>query len=302
MPRVAAIQAEPIILDREATLEKSVRLIGDAARNGATFVLFPETFVPGYAHWSHSARFEDPKHKAAYARLARNSVLLPDELEPIAAAAREHETTVVLPVTERDLRTPGTLYNTMAVFGPDGSFVGKHRKLVPTHHERTIYGYGGGDTMKAFDAGGARFGGLLCWNNFMPVARYALYRQGIQIYVAPTADDLPSWQTAMRFIARESRCFVVCASLLQRKSSFPDDWELAGDPQWESEPEWHERGGSCIVGPDGEYLAEPVYEEERILVSDVDLDRVVAERMTFDPAGHYARDEVLRLDVDGLDA
>lgn len=299
--RVAAVQAEPIILDAERSIEKATRLVREAAGQDAKLVVFCETFIPGYAQWAHSARFEDPKHKAAYARLGRNSVRVPDDLTSIAEVAQETGTTVVLPVTEKDPRTPGTLYNTLTVFGPDGRFVGKHRKLVPTHHERTVYGYGGGDTMRAFEVDGVRFGGLLCWNNFMPMARYALYRQGIQVYLAPTADDLPAWQEAMRFIARESRAFVVAPALVQRRSSFPDDWELRGDPAWEAENEWNERGGTCIVAPDGTYLREPVYEKEATLIADLDLDQVVAERQTFDPAGHYGREEVLRLTVTDLD-
>lgn len=297
---LAAVQAEPLILDAQASLEKAVQLIEQAGDQGADLVCFPETFVPGYAQWTHSAPFEDDAHKRAYARLARNSVRIPDELETIGNAARAANAVVVLPVTERDPTTPGTLYNTLATFGPDGRYLGKHRKLVPTHHERTAYGYGGGETMRAFESEGLRFGGLCCWNNYMPLARYALYQQGIQVYLAPTADDLDSWQTAMRFIARESRCFVLAPALLQRKASFPDDWELADEPAWQAEAEWNERGGSVIIHPSGEVLAGPVYEKEAILTAEVDLEDVVAERQTFDPAGHYARSEVLDLTVHGL--
>lgn len=299
--RVAAVQAEPVLMDAKATLSKAVDLIRQAGDKGARLILFPETFVPAYAQWAHSARFEDALHKRAFARLARQSVRVPQDLEVVAAAARRAGATVAIGVTERvDGESPANLYNTLAVFGPYGEFLGKHRKLVPTHHERTVYRYGDGDTLRAFQSEGTRFGGLLCWNNFMPLARFALYQQGIQVWLAPTADDLPSWQTAMKYIARESRCFVLSAVLLQRKSHFPDDWELRGDPAWEAENEWNERGGSCIVGPDGEYLVEPVYEEETVLVADCDLDRVVAERLTFDPSGHYARPEVLDLQVRGL--
>lgn len=299
--RAAAVQAEPVILDAAATLEKAATVVGNAADQGADLIVFPEAFVPGYAQWAHSARFDDPKHKAAYARLARNSLRLPAELGPVMEAASEAQATVVLGVTERDATTPGTLYNTLAVVGPDGSFLGKHRKLVPTHHERTVYGYGGGETLRAFEVGGVRFGGLVCWNNFMPMARQALYQQGIHVYLAPTADDTEAWQTAMQFIARESRAFVVAPCLLQRKSSFPDDWELAGDAAWDAENEWNERGGSCILAPDGSYLADPVYEDETILTADLDLDLIAAERQTFDPAGHYGRTDVLKLTVEGLE-
>jgi len=300
--RVAAVQAEPVLLDAKATLAKAADLIREAGAQGAGLIVFPETFVPAYAQWAHSARFEDALHKRVFARLARNSVRVPEDLGVIADAARRARATVAIGVTERvDGESPANLYNTLAYFGPDGSYLGKHRKLVATHHERTIYRAGGGDTLRAMEVDGVRFGGLLCWNNFMPLARYALYRQGIQVYLAPTADDLPSWQTAMQFIARESRCFVVCATLLQRKSRFPEDFELRGDPAWEAENEWNERGGSCILAPDGTYLAGPVYEEETILYADLDLDQVVAERLTFDPAGHYSAGDVLRLQVAGLD-
>ena len=299
--RAAVVQAEPVLLDREATLAKAVELVREAAGSGSRLIVFPETFVPGYAQWAHSSRFEDPKQKAAFARLVRNSVRVPEDLSSIAAVAKQTKTTVVMPVTETEPRTPGTPYNTMAVFGPDGAFLGKHRKLVPTHHERTIYGYGGGETLRAFESQGVRFGGLLCWNNYMPLARAALYAQGVQVWIAPTADDLPSWSNAMRFIARESRSYVLSANLIQRKSHFPKDWELRGDPAWEAENEWNESGGSCIVGPDGEFVVEPVFEKETILSAELDLDRVVAERLTFDPTGHYGRGEVLRLDVQGLD-
>ena len=297
-----------MILDAEATIAKAVQLIADAAAAGARFIVFPETFLPGYAQWAHSARFEDADHKKLHARLVRESVRVPEGLGAIEAAARKAVAVVVFPVTESDARTPGTPYNTMAMFGPDG-YLGKHRKLVPTHHERTTYGYGGGDTMRAFEAtlpaaGGTitvRFGGLTCWNNYMPLARAALYMQGIQIYVAPTADDRPEWQTAMQFIAQESRCFVIAPCLIQRKSSFPADFELGDHPEWQAEKEWNERGGSCIVAPDGSYVAEPVYEKETIVYGDIDMDRVVAERQGFEAMGHYGRGEVLRLQVDGLD-
>ncbi len=305
--RVAAIQAEPVILDAKATLSKACDLIRDAGANGARLAVFPETFVPGYAQWAHSARFEDAAHKKAYARLARNSLVLPRDLAPLQDAARRAGCAIAIGVTERSERTPGTLANTLAYIGADGTFLGKHQKLTPTHHERTVYGYGPGDgsvegsgappgtavtTVKVDDA---RIGGLLCWNNYMPLARYALYEQGIHVYLAPTADDRPQWQTAMQFIAQESRAFVISPCLLQRKSSFPEDWELRGDPAWESENEWNERGGTSILGPDGAYLAEPVYEQETILYADLDLDRVVEERLTFDPVGHYGRAEVLGL-------
>jgi nitrilase len=287
-------------MDAAASVEKAVGLIDRAAKQGAQMVVFAECFIPGYCQWAHSSRFEDAKLKKVHARLIRNSVRVPDDLGAIAEAAKRGKTTVAIGVTERDPVKPAVLFNTLAVFGPEGNFLGKHRKLVPTHHERTVHNYGGGEHLRAFEVNGVRFGGLLCWENYMPVARYALYAQGVQIYLAPTADDTPSFQTAVQFIARESRAFVVSPSLLQRKSHFPKDFELRGDPAWEAEGEWNERGGSVILAPGGEVLQGPVYEDETILFADLDLDRVLEERHGFDPAGHFARSDVLRVDVEGL--
>jgi len=249
---VAAVQAEPVVLDAEACLAKAAEKVRQLPE--ADLVAFPETFVPGYAHWSHDASFEDDDHKALHARLARNSLRLPEDLGPVREAAREAEAALALPVTERTEETPGTLYNTIAYLGPDGSFLGKHRKLVPTHHERTVHGYGDGAGLRAVETRGTRMAGLLCWENYMPLARAALYQQGIEIYLAPTADDLDSWQTTMQHVARESRCFVVAPAILQRKDAFPDDFELADRRSWQEEPRVNEAGGSVILGPDGTVL------------------------------------------------
>jgi nitrilase len=296
---LAAVQAEPAVLDGKACLAKAADLVQHNAE--ADLIAFPETFVPGYAHWAHDASFEDGDHKRLHARLARNSLELPEDLGPVAEAAREAGAVVAFPVTETVADTPGTLYNTIAVIGPDGELMGKHRKLVPTHHERTVYGYGDGYTMRAFEHEGVRFGGLLCWENYMPLARQALYEQGIQVYLAPTADDLERWQATMTHIATESRCFVVSPALLQTKSAFPADFELADHPAWQAEPDVNEAGGTAIFAPDGTTLAGPVYEEETVLTVEIDLEETIAERQTFDAAGHFAREDVLDLTVRGLE-
>lgn len=296
---LAAVQAEPEILDARACIEKACELIEQASE--ADLIAFPEAFVPGYPQWTHDASFESDAHKALHARLAHNSPRVPEDLAPVQQAAAQAQATVTLPVTETEPDTPGTLYNTMAILGPEGDYLGKHRKLVPTHHERAVYGYGDGSTMRAFEVDGTRFGGLLCWENYMPLARAALYQQGIQLYLAPTADDLDTWQTTMQHIARESRCFVLAPALLQRKSAFPDDFELAHTQAWQQEPEINERGGTMILGPDGQILEGPVWEKEAILTARVDLDESLAERQTFDPAGHFSRPEVLELTVHGLE-
>jgi len=296
---LACVQAEPVVLDATASMAKTVDLV--RVNDDADVIAFPETFVPGYAHWAHDASFESDAHKRLHARLVNEALTLPDDLGPIQDAASAADATVVLPVTETDPDTPGTPYNTIAVIGPDGSYRGKHRKLVPTHHERTVYGYGDGDTMQAFEHRGTRLGGLLCWENYMPLARAALYQQGIQLYVAPTADDRDDWQTAMRFVAHEARCFVIAPALYQTKDAFPEDFELADTQAWHEEPHVNEAGGSAIFAPDGTVIEGPTYEKETTLTATVTVEDTIAERQTFDPAGHFARDEVLDLTLHGLE-
>jgi nitrilase len=295
---VACVQAEPVVLDREATIEKLSSLTAEAAAGGASLVVFPETFVPAYPSsvWARAlAGWADPRAKAAFAQLARESVEVPGPAaDRLGEVAREHGVWLVTGVNERDPARPGTLYNTLLYHAPDGTLAVKHRKLVPTNHERLVWGQGDGGGLRAVETGLGRIGGLICWENYMPLARFSLYESGVEIYIASTADDGDAWQATLVHIARESRAFVVSPCHFQRSSAYPDDFPLA------ELLEGHEvigRGGSAILAPDGSYLAGPLYGEEGILTAELDPARLDEERQRFDPSGHYHRPDVLSLSV-----
>jgi nitrilase len=295
---VACVQAEPVILDRERTLDKAAALAAEAAEAGAGLVVFPEAFVPAYPSsvWAkYLAGWADPRAKAAYAALAREAVEVPGPAaERLGEIARQNELWIVTGVTERDPERPGTLYNTLLYHGPDGKLALKHRKLVPTNHERLVWGQGDGGGLRALETPLGRIGGLICWENYMPLARFSLYESGVEIYVASTADDGDAWQSTLVHIARESRAFVVAPSHFQRAASYPDDFSLRDAL---GGVDIIGRGGSAILAPDGSYLAGPLYDEEGILYADLDPVRLDEERQRFDPAGHYHRPDVLSLRV-----
>jgi nitrilase len=296
--KVACIQAEPVVLDRTATIDKLERLAGEAAGAGAQLLVFPEAFVPAYpsSRWAKAlASWDEPAAKEAFALLARESVAVPGpDAERIGAVAREHGIWMITGVTEVDPERPSTLYNTLLYHAPDGSLAGRHRKLVPTNHERLIWGQGDGEGLRAFETPLGRVGGLICWENYMPLARFALYESGVEIYVASTADDSDTWQATLVHIARESRSFVVAPSHFQRASAYPGDFPLRDLIEGAGTIG---RGGSAVLDPDGSYLAGPLYDQEGILYAVLDPARLWQERQRFDPAGHYHRPDVLRLTV-----
>ncbi|MCI0343469.1 MAG: carbon-nitrogen hydrolase family protein [Planctomycetales bacterium] len=296
--RVAAIQAEPEVLRLAASVEKAVGLLDEAAARGARLAVFPETFLCAYPAWAHASPFDDPAAKRAHRRLLEESPRVPGpETERLGAAARERGLAVAIGVNER--AGHGTvLYNSLVYIGNDGRLAGLHRKLVPTHHERTVWSPGDGSTLAPVTLAGARVGGLLCFENYMPLARFSLYAQGVEVYLAPTADDREAWQHSLSHLAQEARAYVISPCILQRKSSFPADFPLRNDPAWAREPEAQVRGGTAIVAPDGTVLAGPVYDREEVLVADLDLDRIPEERQILDVAGHYARPDVFSLRVD----
>ena len=295
---VACVQAEPVILDRERTLDKLEGLATQAAGKGAELVVFPETFVPVYpsSRWAKAfAGWQDTGAKETFARIAQNSIAVGSPSEQrLAACARELGVWLVTGVNEVEPERPGTIYNALLYHAPDGSLALHHRKLVPTNHERLIWGQGDGRGLDAVETGFGRIGGLVCWENYMPLARFALYEAGVEIYVASTADDGDAWQSTLVHIARESRSYVVSPSAFQRASSYPDDFPLASELEGAG---ILGRGGSAILAPDGTYLAGPLYDEEGILYAELDPSRLLAERQRFDPVGHYHRPDVLRLGV-----
>jgi nitrilase len=288
--RVACVQAEPVIFDRDATIAKLAALSREAAAGGARLALFPETFVPVYPsnRWArHLAHGGDGA--ALWARLAQQSVEVPGpSSDALGAAARDAGIWLVVGVNELER---GSLYNTLLIYAPDGTLALHHRKLVPTNHERLVWGHGDGRGLETVDAGFARIGGLICWENLMPLARFALYERGVEIYLAPTADDSDDWHDSIRHIARESRAFVLSSCVFQRASSYPADVPLAEGGELLG------RGGSAIVAPDGSYLAGPLWDEEGILYADLEPDALYTARQRFDPAGHYHRPDVLSLRV-----
>jgi nitrilase len=287
--RVACAQVEPVPFDRAATLDKVAATAADAAAQGAQLVLFPETFVPVYPSSRWVRALAAGGGKDTWAKLARASLTVPSaETEQIGAIAAKHELVLAIGVNELD---GGTIYNALLVFGPDGELQIEHRKLVPTNHERLVWGPGDGRGLTTIDTSLGRVGGLICWENFMPLARAALYQSGIEIYLAPTADDSESWHDSIRHIAREARAFVLSCCVYQRASSYPDDVEIAEGSDLLG------RGGSAIVAPTGEYLAGPLWDEEGLVVAELDPDVLLAERQRFDAAGHYARPDVLHLEV-----
>ena len=296
--KVACVQAEPVILDRDATVDKLVRLAGETAGEGASLVVFPEAFIPVYpsSTWAKAfAGWSDERAKAAFARLAEQAVTVPGEAEQrIGEAAREHGVWIVTGVTEIDPERPGTLYNTLLYHAPSGELALRHRKLVPTNHERLVWGQGDGSGLRAIPTELGRIGGLICWENYMPLARFALYESGVEIYIASTADDADAWQATLVHIARESRAFVVAPSHFQRAASYPDDFPLAEELVGQ---DLIGRGGSAVLAPDGSYLAGPLYDEEGVLYAELDPAVLHGARQRFDPAGHYHRPDVLRLKV-----
>ena len=287
---VACVQAESVQLDLEATIDKLDGLVAEAAARGAQLAVFPEAFLPTYPS-SRWARFlaGGSDAKPVFARLARESVEIPGPAaERLADVARQHE--IWLAVGANELER-GTIYNALLLYSPEGRLALHRRKLVPTNHERLVWGQGDGRGLRAIETPLGRVGGLICWENQMPLARFALYESGVEIYLAPTADDSDAWHDSLRHIARESRAFVVSPCVFQRASSYPDDVPIADGPELLG------RGGSAILAPDGTYLAGPLWDEEGILVAELDPERLYAERQRFDPAGHYHRPDVLSLRV-----
>src|SRR6266436_1800575 len=291
--KVACVQVEPVILDREATLDRLEQLAAEAAGKGAELIVFPETFVPVYpsSRWAKAfATLQNDGAKRVFAQIAQNSIAVgsPSELR-LCAIARELGIWLATAVNEVEPEQPGTIYNALLYHSPDGVLALHHRKLIPTNHERLVWGQGDGRGLHAVETGFGRIGGLICWENYMPLARTAIYESGVEIYIASTADDSEAWQATLVHIARESRAYVIAPCHYQRASSYPADFplELEG-------PDLLGFGGSAILAPDGSYLAGPVYEQEEILYAELDPSKLLEERQRFDPVGHYSRPDVLQ--------
>jgi nitrilase len=298
--KVAVVQAAPLLFDREATVAKACRLIDEAAHEGAQLVLFPEAFIPAYPRglsFGTVVGSRSPQGRLTWQRYWANAVDVPGPAtETLGKAAREAGIYLAMGIIERDSQfSRGTLYCTLLYFGPDGRLLGKHRKLKPTAAERLIWGEGDGSTLTVLDTELGKVGGLICWENYMPLARMAMYGKGVELYLAPTADQRDSWQATLRHIALEGRCFVLGCNQFVTKEMYPQDLEgledLAGQPQILC------RGGSAIISPLGDVLAGPLYDEEGILYADLDLAEVARGKLDFDVVGHYARPDVFQLAI-----
>jgi nitrilase len=296
--RVAVVQAASVIMDREASTEKAISLTLEAGKKGANIVVFPEAFIPAYPRgltFGAKIGSRSPEGRKDWLRYWENSVPVPSQTtEMLGEAAREAGVYLAIGVIERDNEfSGGTVYCTVLFFGPDGALLGKHRKLKPTGSERLIWGEGDGSTLPVFDTPYGKIGALICWENYMPLARAAMYAKGVQIYIAPTADSRELWQSTIRHIAAEGRCFVLSCNQYVTKDMYPTD--LACYDELVSSPHEMSAGGSAIIGPLGNYIKEPVFGQEDILIADLDLRDITYSQFDFDVVGHYSRPDVFQL-------
>jgi nitrilase len=300
MSKIAVVQTPPVLLNRERTIEKAINLVGEVAAEGAELVIFPETFIPGYPIWMWRLRpgADMSLTNELYGRLFDNAVNLEgDDLAPLQSAAKEHSVTVVCGMNEREgAVSRGTLFNTVVVIDANGEIINRHRKLMPTNPERMVHGFGDASGLRVIDTPVGRIGTLLCWENYMPLSRYALYAQGVEIYIAPTYDSGDAWIGTMQHIAREGRCWVVGSGFVMRASDIPDDFpdkdELYPDPD-----AWINPGDSLVIGPDGKTVAGPLRQEIGVVYADIDLSAIGVARRSLDVAGHYSRPDIFELRV-----
>jgi nitrilase len=293
--RVAVIQDAPLAFDLAATVAKTRQLIASAAAQGAQLVVFPEAFVGGYpkgVDFGARVGMRQPPGRALFQRYYEGAIDVPGPVtEQLGTAARQHQLHLVIGVIER---AGGTLYCTILFFTPDGALLGKHRKVMPTAMERLIWGFGDGSTLPVFPTAIGRVGAAICWENYMPLLRTALYAQEIQLYCAPTVDDRETWLPTMRHIALEGRCFVLASCQFAQRSDYPDDYE----PLHGNDPATVLiRGGSCIISPLGEVLAGPIFDQRTILTANLELGLIAQGKFDLDVVGHYARSDIFQLRV-----
>jgi nitrilase len=298
--RAAVVQAAPVLFDRDGTVEKVARLTLQAGEGGADLVVFPEAYVGGYPWglaFGTAVGGRSDAGRRTWERYWQSAVDVPGpETDRMGRAAREAGVHLAVGVVERDTSySGGTLFCTVLYFGPDGTLLGKHRKLKPTAAERLIWGEGDGSTLTVLDTPLGKLGGLICWENYMPLARMAMYGKGVELYVAPTADARPRWQSTLQHIALEGRCFVLGCNQYVTRDMYPEDVEIK--EELDAWPETLCRGGSAIYGPLGDRLAGPLVDEEGILTATLDLSEITRSKFDFDVVGHYARPDIFRFEV-----
>ncbi|MBI4504799.1 MAG: carbon-nitrogen hydrolase family protein [Chloroflexi bacterium] len=297
--RIAAVQAAPVFLDRAATVEKACALIAEAGAQGARLIAFPESFIPAYPDWVWAVPPGDEGTLSElYAALLANAVTIPSAAtERLGEAARRAGAYVVIGVSERNAEASNaTLYNTLLYIDPDGHLMGKHRKLVPTGGERLVWAQGDGSTLQVYDTPLGRISGLICWENYMPLARYALYAWGVQLYVAATWDRGEPWLSTLRHVAKEGRMYVVGCCMAMRLDDIPDRYAFKAK-YYANAREWINVGDSAIVDPQGKIVAGPVRMKEEVIYADVDPRELRGPKWMLDVAGHYGRPDVFELVV-----
>ena len=296
--KIALVQAEPVLFDKDASLQKALNLIEEAAAQKAEFIVFPELFIPGYPigmNFGFSMGKRTEAGREDWMRYYNASLLAGGpEFEALAAAAVKAKAYISMGFSERDA-VKGTLYNSNVIFEPDGSYK-VHRKLKPTGTERVVWGDADRDYFPITETPWGPVGSLICWESYMPLARVALYQKGVTIYISPNTNDNPEWQATIQHIAIEGKCYFINADMLVRKSSYPTD--LNEQDAVDRLPDMVCRGGSCIIDPYGHYLTEPVWDEETIIYADLDMTLPAACKMEHDAVGHYARPDVLKLIVE----
>ncbi|RYC72135.1 carbon-nitrogen hydrolase family protein [Spirosoma sordidisoli] len=294
--RVGVVQATPALFDREGSIDRVIRWIETAAQAGCQLVLFPESFIPCYPRgltFDAVVGRRTDHGRNVWLDYWENAIEAPSaQTDRITEAVKQAGMLVALGVTEKE-PVGGTLHCSLLYFGKDGTLLGKHRKLKPTGLERFIWGESDGSTLVSFDTELGRLGGLICWENYMPLARMAMYQQGLDIYLAPTADARDSWQSTMQHVALEGRCFVLASNQFVRKTDYPERYQA----ELTNEPDIMSRGGSVIVSPMGEVLAGPLWDQEGLLVADLDFAVLAKSKLDFDSVGHYARPDVFTLTV-----
>lgn len=296
--KTAVVQASPILFNKDATIEKILLLMEQCSKNNSQFILFPEAFIPAYPRGLDFGTVIGSRSvdgRKVWQLYWENSISIPGpETDLLCKAAKDNCTYLAIGVTEKDTSVSnGTLYCTLLYISPDGQILGKHRKIKPTAAERFIWGEGDGSTLTVVETEFGRIGGLICWENYMPLARMAMYGKGVDIYLAPTADSRDTWQSTLRHIACEGRCFVLGCNQFVTKEMYPADLQA----QLVNQPEIMSRGGSTIISPLGNYIEEPLFGKEDILFAELDLDEITRSKFDFDVVGHYARPDLFQLKI-----
>ena len=296
--KVGCAQAGAVFFDIEKTIDKAESFVDQAAKEGCKLLVFPETFIPGYPSGLGFGTVVGSRTEVGrdqYKQYWQNSVQVPGEhTERLGEMAKKANLFLVMGVTECD-ETNKTLYCTLLYFSPTGELVGKHRKIKPTAAERVVWGEGDGSTLSTFNTPLGKIGGLICWENYMPHARMAMYNKGVEIYLAPTADSRDTWQSTMEHIACEGRCYVIGCNQYFTQDYYPDDLK---NHIPEDRDHTLSRGGSVIISPLGKVLAGPLYDEEGLLTADIDLEEIIRSKMDFDVSGHYTRNDIFRFMVE----